>query len=104
MLAIQGRKNRNLPEIRMLEPHGKSKLIRALPSIIMGENGKIYLPKHDPNWLDAFIVELAAFTGVKDDEDDQVDVLAYACLEVQSMQPDQGDDFPEILHPGKARW
>ncbi len=68
----------HIPDVKELEPEGKSKLTRATPAIIKAEAGRIYVPEEAP-WLDDFFGELEQFTG-DDREDaytDQVDTLAY---------------------------
>lgn len=53
------------------------KFIRAQPVAAKWNDGKILVPTDAP-WVDAFVSELAGFTGVNDDHDDQVDALAAA--------------------------
>ena len=68
-----------MPEIKELEPEGKSKLTRATPAIVKSEDGRLYVPEEAP-WLEDFFAELEQFTGDEklDSYTDQVDTLAYA--------------------------
>jgi len=40
--------------------------------------GRVLVPSNAPGWLIAFLEEVAAFSGVNDPHDDQVDALAHA--------------------------
>lgn len=60
------------------------KLSRAIPATVRMEGGQIYLPESAP-WLGEFVAELLAFPHGA--HDDQVDVLAYAALEVMRLGP-----------------
>jgi predicted phage terminase large subunit-like protein len=51
--------------------------IRALPVAAAWAAGNIFVPKQ-AEWLDDFLNELGAFTGVNDLNDDQVDSFAAA--------------------------
>lgn len=53
------------------------KFTRALPVAAAWNTGRVLLPKRAP-WLEAFLQEVTAFTGIKDRRDDQVDALAAA--------------------------
>jgi predicted phage terminase large subunit-like protein len=53
------------------------KFVRAQPVAAAWNAGKVLVPANAP-WLDAFVAEVAGFTGVDDDQDDQVDALAAA--------------------------
>ncbi len=53
------------------------KLVRALPYATAWNDGRVLVPADAP-WLDEFIAEHMAFTGVNDPEDDQVDAGAAA--------------------------
>ena len=61
-------------------PATLDKFARAQPVAAAWNAGDVLLPKSakDAPWLDAFISELTAFTGVGDRHDDQVDALAGA--------------------------
>lgn len=64
-------------------PARADKFIRAQPSSVAWNAGRILLPREvaqsgeslSPAWVDTFINELCAFTGVNDRRDDQVDAL-----------------------------
>ena len=64
--------------IRELKPEG-SKVARATTAATYLEQGKIYFPKGKP-WRDEWDTELVLFPHAK--HDDQVDVLAYAALQI----------------------
>ena len=53
------------------------KFQRALPVAAAWNDGRVLLPESAP-WLDSFLSEVCAFTGVGDLHDDQVDALASA--------------------------
>jgi len=55
----------------------EDKFIRAQPVAAAWNAGKILVPQNAP-WVDAFVSEVAGFTGIDDDHDDQVDALAAA--------------------------
>lgn len=68
--------------------------IRALPLAAAWAAGKILVPKQ-AEWLDDFLSELGAFTGVSDLNDDQVDAFAAAF--------DSGEQPDWIAAMGQAR-
>lgn len=73
---------------------GKSgKLVRATPAIVKAEAGEIFIPTYGA-WIEAFVGELLLFTGdeKKDAFDDQVDIFAYACIQVNFAQVAQVQD------------
>jgi predicted phage terminase large subunit-like protein len=54
------------------------KFSRAIPTVAAWNQGSILLPRSAP-WSDAFVSEIASFTGTKADRhDDQIDALAAA--------------------------
>ena len=53
------------------------KFVRAQPVAAAWNAGKVLVPRNAP-WVDAFLSELASFTGLGDAHDDQVDALASA--------------------------
>jgi predicted phage terminase large subunit-like protein len=69
--------------LRELSHKGRGKLVRATPSIIHASNGQVVLPQ-EAAWKRGFLDRLAQFTGLEGDEDDEVDVLAYAVLEMST--------------------
>ena len=64
-------------DLRLVDPQGKHKLVRALPAVARAESGKVYLPTPAPGWVRPFLEEVCSFTGNNDLHDDQVDVLSY---------------------------
>lgn len=60
------------------------KLSRAIPATVRFEAGQVYLPEDAP-WVEAFVAELLTFPHGK--HDDQVDVISYACIELQRFGP-----------------
>jgi predicted phage terminase large subunit-like protein len=60
-----------------IAPAKGDKFVRAQPVAAAWNDGKILLPESAP-WLDTFLSEVCAFTGVNDLHDDQVDALASA--------------------------
>lgn len=62
-----------------LETHGKDKLTRATPATLEAREGRVWLPIYAP-WLEACESELWAWQGTSDEQTDQIDTLAYACL------------------------
>jgi hypothetical protein len=119
-LVTEARRYANIPELRPVKTGSKNKLLRALPATVMGENGRILLP--DPalctpgangddyyadawGWLEQYQARLAAFTGVGDEKDDEVDVTAYAAHQATILRGagrplDEGNE-PCLLTPGK---
>jgi predicted phage terminase large subunit-like protein len=53
------------------------KFQRAQPLAKAWNEGRVFLPESAP-WLEAFLAEFAAFSGVNDAHDDQVDAAAHA--------------------------
>jgi predicted phage terminase large subunit-like protein len=72
------------------EPARGDKLVRALKYADAWNDGRVLLPASAP-WLDEFIAEHMAFTGVNDPEDDQIDAgtAAHDLLDVDPT------DIPE---------
>lgn len=64
-----------IPIIKM--PAKGDKFARAQDVAGAWNKGRVCVP-NDAEWLDAFLSEVATFTGVSDDHDDQVDALAAA--------------------------
>ena len=58
-------------------PAAADKFIRAQPVAAAWQAGRILVPRHAA-WLEDFLRELGAFTGVADMHDDQVDAFAAA--------------------------
>lgn len=61
-------------------PHG-DKLVRATDAMNRMEQGRIWLPQ-SAGWLDALEKELFTWTGHPQQQDDQIDTLAYAAMDV----------------------
>lgn len=70
-----------------LHPGSSDKLVRATPACNRMKQGRIWLPQTAP-WLDALEEELFYWTGHPHQQDDQVDVLAYACQYVSEIAAD----------------
>ncbi len=93
-LVHQARRTPGLPPVREISHEGKGKLVRATPAIVLAESGKLWLPTEAP-WVGAYIDELVKFTGLTDQEDDQVDATAYAVWQMQRMHVvDEPDERP----------
>lgn len=94
----------SIPEIRWIKTEQKTKLTRALPAIMMGENNRVFLPNAPHAWLEPFIDQLGDFTGVADEHDDMCDALAYACHVSQSLRyvPAPWQEEPQVLVSGKV--
>jgi predicted phage terminase large subunit-like protein len=58
-------------------PASADKFIRAQPVAAAWSSGRIFIPR-GATWLEDFLAELGAFTGVDDLSDDQVDAFAAA--------------------------
>jgi predicted phage terminase large subunit-like protein len=69
---------RNGVVVRWLTPD-KNKIARAETAVAIVDAGRVYLPRNAP-WLSEFLDEVVSFPVAK--HDDQVDVLAYACAEL----------------------
>jgi predicted phage terminase large subunit-like protein len=81
-LVAQARRLPGMPAVKEVLPQGKGKLPRATPALIRAESGQLFLLDKAP-WVGPFLEEVVRFTGLNDPHDDQVDVLAYAALELQ---------------------
>lgn len=75
--------------VREMEPRGKSKVVRAMPAIARAESGQILIPEGEA-WQLGFLRELAEWTGVDGDIDDQVDMLSYAVEEAFVINMESG--------------
>jgi predicted phage terminase large subunit-like protein len=85
LLVREAARHREIPTPVPVHPRGKGKIERAVTAIQMGNAKKIVLPEEAP-WLDAFVVELAAFVGKGDQHDDQVDCLSYAAIAAERFR------------------
>lgn len=100
-LAIECRRYPEIGEVRRLKHEGKAKHQRALPAVVMAENGRILLPEAAP-WLEAFVQQLQDFSAEGSDHDDMVDVLSYAAQQAAVLKPQGGQSAgPQILTPGR---
>lgn len=102
-LANECRRFPEIGEVRRVKSHSKTKLQRALPAIILGENGRILLPEGAP-WLDGYCTQLAQFTGDGAEHDDLVDLTSTAAQQVQHLAPgdESFDGGPQVLTEGKS--
>lgn len=65
------------PKLRIREiVPSVDKFIRAQPVADAWNEGRVLVPEHAP-WVNEFLTEFERFTGVDDDEDDQVDATAH---------------------------
>jgi hypothetical protein len=88
VLLRLGREMPGMPPLRSLNPNmgegtGKSPLVRSLPAVVRAENGQIWIPAKDWDWLEVFKQELLIFTGSDKERNDQIAVLSYAAVEVE---------------------
>jgi predicted phage terminase large subunit-like protein len=67
--------------VKALRPASVDKLVRATDACNRMERGMIWLPQTAP-WLEDLEAELFTWTGHPHEQDDQIDVLAYAAMEV----------------------
>jgi hypothetical protein len=108
-MAIECRRHKDIPEPRRLRIGGRAKLPRALPAILLGESGRVYLPESvvpggvaSWGWLESLKEQLTAFSGVQAEHDDQVDclgILARLCEQLKGYGGRQGDE-PTLFIPG----
>lgn len=71
-MALECRRHREIPEIRRLGIHSKSKLVRAQAGIIRGQNGLIMMPATARDWYEEAADQLGAFTGGGESEEDDI--------------------------------
>lgn len=69
------RRDHRLPIVMRDASRAGDKFTRAQRAIAAWNEGRIRVPRSAP-WLEPFLGELAAFTGLGDEHDDQVDALA----------------------------
>jgi len=104
LLIVEASKHPDIPPVRELKPQGKGKLARAVAAIVKAERGEVYLPQA-ADWVDDFMTELAAFTGLRDQHDDEVDCLSYAVLAANEFSNEGFTEVPYgVLVPGKQRF
>jgi predicted phage terminase large subunit-like protein len=96
------RRERDIPEMRVLKIGNRNKLVRANPAICMGEGGRIYLPSEAP-WLDFYCDQLVAFDGEKGHADDLVDATSIVCTLAHALKGGsvhQAEDYGVIQLTG----
>jgi predicted phage terminase large subunit-like protein len=80
------------PHIRVTEsPTRGDKFQRAQGVAAAWNDGRVLVPLGSPAWLKDFLDELAEFTGVNDEHDDQVDALAHLWNAALSARPSWSD-------------
>jgi hypothetical protein len=112
VLGDHYRRYPEIGEIHWLATQGKDKLQRALPAILAGENRRILLPEAPSadEWRPEFLSQVGGFTGINDDHDDMVDMLAYAATFARHLKPAAGasgfadDPTGGLLVGGKEGW
>jgi predicted phage terminase large subunit-like protein len=72
--------NAGLP-MKPFSPRSQDKLTRAVPATNRMEQGRIWFPQHAP-WLEDWESEIFTWTAHPQEQDDQVDCLAYAAIYV----------------------
>jgi len=77
--------------IKEISHRGKDKKERATPLIDAMERGAVFFPHIEPNWFKPYTEELATWTGTKTEIADQLDMSAYAALEVFLAVPSLWD-------------
>ena len=75
--------NAGLP-MKPVSPRSQDKLTRAVPATNRMEQGRIWFPETAP-WLEDWEAEIFTWTAHPHEQDDQVDVLAYACIYVSDF-------------------
>lgn len=117
-LLMECRRYSEIPEVRPVTTRSQAKIVRAMPAIVMGQNGRILLPdlavssvprttaaESGLEWLERYKSRLAGFTGIGDEKDDEVDVTAYAAQFAYILKGSRGnpdtDAVPCLLTPGK---
>ena len=78
--------------MKPLSPRSQDKLTRAVPATNRMEQGRVWFPQTAP-WLEDWEAEIFTWTAHPHEQDDQVDVLAYACIYVSEFVAGQyGED------------
>ena len=97
LLSRDAARHPEIPPIRVLKPKGQGKLARAVSAIVKCERGEVHLPEY-AEWMDDFVTELSAFTGIgKNESDDLTDCLSYAVLAAASFSSGAVSDGPILL-------
>lgn len=100
----EGQRSLNVP-VERIPTEGKSKLVRATPSIIRASEGQYFIPKDEPMgkhpWLGDFISELCQFSGDDklDSYSDQADMFSYSTLALLR----HGLASPVLVNPEEDR-
>lgn len=68
--------------IQCISHEGKDKVTRATQLLNMMELGKVYLPLGENSWRNTLEAEWLSWQGLDDETNDQVDMSAYAAIEV----------------------
>jgi predicted phage terminase large subunit-like protein len=99
-LSLFDEVQRNGVVVRWLTPD-RNKIARAETAVALVDAGRVYLPANAP-WLSEFLDEVVSFPVAK--HDDQVDVLAYACAELnrRTVSPRKVRHEPET--PAERCW
>lgn len=79
---FQSLQRERLP-VRALATQGRDKLVRATPAIEDAELGKIAVPEF-ADWLSAWEAEIFHWQGLKTEQNDQVDAMAWAVQVVRN--------------------
>ena len=100
LLSRDAARHPEIPPIRVLKPKGQGKLARAVSAIVKCERGEVHLPEY-AEWMDDFITELSAFTGIGKNESDDLSIaLHYAVLAAAPFSSAAVSDGPLLLCPG----
>jgi len=75
-----------LERVEDIIPEG-DKFTRAQRAAAAWNSGRLLVPSDAPPWLGPFLDEVQKFTGVKDKQDDQVDVIAHAWNSLDEQRP-----------------
>lgn len=75
------------------------KFVRAQPVAAAWNAGKVLVPVGAP-WVEAFVAEICGFTGIDDDNDDQVDALSAAF----DVLNDNAPTFEGMTEANRPKW
>lgn len=97
-MALECRRYRDIPEIRRMGIHGRSKLVRAQAGIIRSQNGLFLLPNPQEEWYEGMVEQLSAFTGEEGAEDDIADCFGILGRLADEFKPGEDrDEYEPIL-------
>lgn len=92
--------------VREVDPKGKSKLVRGTPMIELCHTGCLLVPE-EARWLPGYLDEMCSWSGLPDEQDDQVDFTAYGVLDMMQRRADCGEgEQPSAgpsMHQGNIR-